>query len=139
MAEEYLKIEITTPHKQWMFEEAISCSAPGTLGRFQVLVHHAPLMSQLEIGELKIELPDGVRYFSLSGGFLEVKQNRVILLLETCEAAEEIDVERAERALQRAKKRLQERPPGLDVIRAEAALARAMNRLKVAKKISQPA
>ncbi len=139
MAEEYLKIEITTPHKQWMFEEAISCSAPGTLGRFQVLVKHAPLMSQLGIGELKVALPNGVRYFALSGGFLEVRNNRVILLLETCEAAEEIDVERAEQALRRAKKRLQERSPGLDVLRAEAALARAMNRLKVAKKITQPA
>jgi len=137
MVGDYLTVEITTPHKQWLFEEATSCSAPGVLGRFQILVNHAPLLSALEIGELKVEQRGETRYFSISGGFLEVKNNRVILLLETCEAAEEIDVERARAALERAKKRLQERNPDVDIARAEAALARALNRLKVAKKIGQ--
>lgn len=139
MAGEYLTVEITTPHKQWRFEEAISCAAPGVLGRFQVLVNHAPLISELNIGELKVALPGEVKYFSTSGGFLEVRNNKVILLLEACEAAEEIDVERAKAAMERARKRLRERRPGTDIARAEAALARAINRLKVAKKMGQPA
>ena len=131
---EGLRIEITTPHKQWQFEDAESCTAPGVLGSFQVLRNHAPLMSELAIGELKVVVGGSERYFAVSGGFLEVKNNVVTLVLEACEAAEEIDVERAQHAMERAKKRLQQRTPDIDVVRAEAALARALNRLRVASK-----
>jgi len=131
---EGLSIEITTPQKQWRFERAASCTAPGVLGNFQVLQNHAPLMSELKIGELKVVVDGNENYFAVSGGFLEVKNNVVTLVLEACEAADEIDVERAQRAMERAKQRLKERRPDLDVVRAEAALARALNRLRVASK-----
>ncbi len=131
---EGLSIEITTPQKQWRFEHAASCTAPGVLGNFQVLQNHAPLMSELTIGELKVVVDGDEKYFAVSGGFLEVKNNVVSLVLEACEAADEIDVERAQRAMERAKQRLKERRPDLDVVRAEAALTRALNRLRVARK-----
>ncbi len=131
---EGLNIEITTPHRQWRFEGAVSCTAPGVLGSFQVLHDHAPLMSELSVGELKVVVDGAEKYFAVSGGFLEVKNNVVTLVLEACEAAEEIDVERAQRAMERAKNRLKERRPDIDFARAEAALARALNRLRVASK-----
>jgi len=131
-----LIVEITTPQKKRTFEEVISCSAPGVKGSFQVLFNHAPLLSQLGIGEIKIETGEGQFYFATSGGFLEVLNNRVSLLLETCESADEIDIQRAESAAERARRRLKEREKDLDETRAEVALARALNRLRVARKIS---
>ncbi len=131
-----LIVEITTPQKKRVFEEVISCSAPGVMGSFQVLFNHAPLLSELGVGEIKIETGERQLFFATSGGFLEVLNNRVSLLLETCESAEEIDIRRAESAAERARRRLKERQKDLDEARAAAALARAMNRLRVARKIS---
>lgn len=136
MSEDYLKVNITTPHKRWVLEDVVSCTLPGTKGGFQVLFNHAPLLSQLEIGEIKIESTRGTQRFSTSGGFAEVLKNNVSLLLESCERAEEIDVERARLALERARKRLKEKSVELDESRAEAALARALNRIKIAGKVS---
>ncbi len=131
-----LNIEITTPERKWVFDRAVSCSAPGVKGGFQVLYNHAPLLSQLEIGEIKIQLDDGsISYFATSGGFLEVLNNKVSLLLETCERADEIDLERAQRAAERARERLKQRDPNIDFARARAALQRAINRMKVANKM----
>ncbi len=109
---------------------------PGIQGSFQILCDHAPLLSQLEIGEMKIERANGVQRFSTSGGFAEILRNNVSLLLESCEKAEEIDLARAQLAMERARKRLKEKSADLDVPRAEAALARAINRIKIAGKVS---
>lgn len=136
MAREYLNIEIATPAQKRSVGEARSCSAPGVLGGFQVLPNHAAFISELTIGEVKIEIGEKTEYYAISGGFLEVLNNRVLLLLESAEAAEEIDVQRAEQARQRAEKRLQSRDPSIDIARAQAALARALNRLKVAQRVS---
>jgi len=133
---EYLTVEIVTPQKRRVYEQAVSCSAPGVSGNFQILVNHTDFMSQLDIGELKITTADSQNLeFALSGGFLEVKDNRILLLLESFEAPDEIDVERAQKALERARQRLRENPPGTDLERARIAMARAMNRLRVAKKV----
>jgi F-type H+-transporting ATPase subunit epsilon len=130
-----LTVSITTPQKKRVFEGVNSCTAPGTKGSFQVLVNHAPLLSQLEIGEIKLVSDQGLERFSTSGGFLEVLKNNVSLLLETCENSEEIDVERAKSALERARKRLQEKSVDLDNSRAEGALLRALNRIRIAGKV----
>jgi F-type H+-transporting ATPase subunit epsilon len=130
-----LTVSITTPQKKRVFEGVSSCTAPGTRGSFQILVNHAPLLSQLEIGEIKLESENGLERFSTSGGFLEVLKNNVSLLLESCEKAEEIDVERAKSSLERARKRLQEKAAELDSARAEAALLRALNRIRIAGKV----
>ncbi len=135
MNEGFLAVEITTPQKKWEYKDVRSCSAPGVEGGFQVLMNHAPMLNQLEIGEVRLESESGNKLFATSGGFLEVLNNKVSLLLESCEEAEQINVERAERSAERARERLQERSEKLDTARAEASLARALNRIRIAGKV----
>lgn len=135
MAGNNLTVTITTPQKEWIFNNVISCSAPGVEGGFQILVKHAPFMSQLEIGIIKLEKQEGEQFFATSGGFLEVSQNKISLLLDTCEIASEIDIERAESSAERARERLKERSDDLDIVRAQLSLQRALNRIKVANKL----
>jgi len=130
-----LKVSITTPQKKWNFEDVISCTAPGVKGSFQILINHAPLMNKIEIGEVRITSREGEQSFATSGGFLEVLENDISLLLETCEDAAKIDVERAKKAADRARERLRQKAEDVDGVRAEAALARALNRIRVASKV----
>lgn len=126
-------LEIVTPKKVAFKGEVASFSAPGVMGGFQVLVDHAPLLSALSVGEVKLTTSDGKEsHYATSGGFVEVKTNHVVVLAETAERADEIDVERAKAAGTRAQKRLADRNPDLDLERARAALLRSLNRLKVA-------
>ncbi len=129
------KLEIVTPRKIIFSGDVLSFSAPGVTGGFQVLFNHAPLLSETGIGAIKLTTKDGqeIRY-ATSGGFVEVKNNSVVMIAETIENVEEIDVARAEAAHQRALKRLKERKPGTDLIRAQAALQRALNRIRIAKR-----
>ncbi len=136
MAEKIFQIEIATPQKYQNYDSALSCSAPGAMGRFQILFDHAPLVSQLDIGELRIDTPGEILHFATSGGFVQVLQNKVLFLLDSCESAEEIDVQRAENAKERAKKRLEEKEEDIDIPRAKFALSRALNRLQIAQKFS---
>lgn len=125
-------VEIITPSKGAYKGQVISITVPGTLGNFQVLYNHAPLMSSLEIGKIQIADATGQHIeFATSGGTIEVRNNKVLILADSVEAADEIDVERAKRAFERAKERLATRGKGnIDIIRAELALQRAMNRMK---------
>lgn len=129
-----LNIEIVTPDGIKLSGEVKSCVAPGVEGQFQILIGHAPLLSLLEIGEIKIEKPDGDKLLASSGGFLEVKDNLVSVVVESAEFAEDIDVERARSAEDRAKKRLEEKKE-INVERAQIALLRALNRLKISSQI----
>ena len=130
-----LSATITTPQNKWNLDDIKSVTAPGVLGSFQVLIHHAPLMTQLEIGEVKLEMEQDLELYATTGGFLEVLKNNVSLLLESCEKASKIDVSRAESAADRARERLQKRSEDFDVMRAEGALARALNRIQIANKV----
>ena len=135
MDEKYLRVNVTTPQKTWVFEQVNTVSAPGIMGGFQVLINHAPMIAQLEIGEIELNLPDKIQLYATSGGFLEILNDQVSLLLESCEQANEIDVNRAEASADRAKERLRNKSEDIDLARAEAALARALNRIKIASKI----
>ncbi len=127
-----LFLEIITPDKQVFSGNVESVTVPGTSGSFQVLFNHAPILSTFEIGSLKIkESGAKSRLFATSGGTIEVLNNRILILAESVEAPEEIDVERAKKALERAKQRLAERKKEIDRTRAELALKRAINRLKI--------
>jgi F-type H+-transporting ATPase subunit epsilon len=137
MAENLLEIELATPEQFQLFENVISCSAPGVLGGFQVLLKHASLISQLEIGEIKIQTQGKDLIYSTSGGFLEVNNNKLHLLLDSCELASNIDLERAASAKKRAEERLETKSQDIDVDRAKLALLRALNRIKIAKKVSE--
>ncbi len=129
-----INVEVITPSKSAYNAEVVSVTVPGSKGNFQVLFNHAPILSSLEIGKIKIvEQNNDEKIFATGGGMIEVLNNRVLILVESFESADEIDVERAERALERAKERLAHKnDPNIDVARAEAALKRALNRLKIA-------
>ena len=132
MAEKTFHLEIVTPRKIIFSAEVESFSAPGVVGGFQVLKSHAPLLSSIQVGEVKvIDTAGKESRYATSGGFVEVHENKVVMLAETAERVDEIDVQRAQQSRDRAQKRLAEKRPDTDVERARVALARALNRLKV--------
>ncbi len=129
-----LRLEIITAERQILADNVNAVVAPGIEGELGILPHHAPLMTMLKPGELLIRKDGEEIYLAVSGGFLEVRPDKVIILADACERAEEIDIARAEEAKRRAEERLKSRPSGVDVGRAEAALRRALARLKVAER-----
>ncbi len=133
-----LNVDIVAPDRTVFSGEAESVQAPGTEGSFEVLTDHAPMIAALDIGILRI-LPGGQAEriaFATSGGFLEVLNNVVTVVAETAEPADEIDVERARRAEERAQelfdRALSQEGDDVDRERAEAARERARNRLRLA-------
>lgn len=134
MSELYL--EIITPSKIGFKGNVTSVTVPGTKGNFQVLINHAPIISSLEIGEIKIvEQDNKTVHFATSGGTIEVSNNNIIILAESFEKADEIDTKRAEEAKKRAKERLGRKSEAeIDDYRAELALKRSINRLKISNK-----
>jgi F-type H+-transporting ATPase subunit epsilon len=131
-----LKLDIVTAERVVYSEEVDAVIAPGIEGQLGILPHHAPLMTTLQAGELRVRRAGGEEELAISGGFLEVRPDRVIILADSAERADEIDVARAEAAKQRAEQRLADkRVPGLDEARSEAALRRAVARLTVAEKV----
>jgi F-type H+-transporting ATPase subunit epsilon len=133
-----LKLDIVTAERVVYSEEVDIVIAPGVEGQLGILPHHAPLMTILQAGELVVRKGGQEDSLAISGGFLEVRPDRVIVLADSAERAEEIDVARAEAARKRAEERLRDRKvAGLDETRAEAALRRAVARLNVAEKIKR--
>ncbi len=134
-----LHLEIITPEKKIYSGSIKSITVPGTKGSFQVLPQHAPIISTLEIGVVKIEDTSGsVNFYAAGSGSIEVLNNKILLLADSLEAAADIDLERAKKALERAKDRLAKRSEEeINVARAEAALARALNRIAVAEKFAE--
>jgi len=130
-----LKIDIVTAERVVYSAEADAVIAPGVEGQLGILPHHAPLMTTLNAGELIVRRGGEEQILAISGGFLEVRPDRVIVLADQAERAEEIDAARAEEAKKRAEERLQKRAEGVDETKAEAALRRAMVRLQVAEKV----
>ena len=129
-----ISIEIITPSKSAYKGEVKSITLPGTVGSFQVLFNHAPVLSSLEIGRIIIEdLNEKIIEFATSGGTVEIKNNKILVLVDSVESASEIDVERAKDSYQRAKERLSiKSQKQTDIARAEASLHRAINRMKLA-------
>jgi F-type H+-transporting ATPase subunit epsilon len=132
-----LNLNIISPSRSVFSGDVRSITVPGTDGSFQVLKNHAPIISSLEIGIVKIEMLDGsTEFYSVSGGTVEVLNNKITLLADSIEKSDEIDPDRARAALNRARERLAERgiDKTIDVARAEAAAARAQNRLNIYEK-----
>jgi len=129
-----LTIEIVTPAGVTYRGSVQSCTVPGADGLFQILRDHADLLAYLKIGEIKLKQADGEKRLATSGGFLEVLKNRISLVVESAEFADDIDVERAKDAEKRARERLTKKE-GVDTLRAEMALARALNRLKISSQL----
>jgi F-type H+-transporting ATPase subunit epsilon len=125
-----MQLDVVTAEQVVFSGDADVVVAPGMVGQLGILPHHAPLMTMLQPGQLVIKNKGEEQSIAVSGGFLEVRADRVVILADAAERAEDIDVRRAEEAVQRARRRLQE--TGIDTARAEAALRRAVARLKVA-------
>ncbi len=135
MADQSFQLEIVTPKKVVFQGIVTSFSAPGVVGGFQVLRSHAPLLSSITIGEVKLIDEQGRESrYATSGGFVEVHENKVVLLAETAERSDEIDLNRAEGARDRAQQRIAEKRIETDLDKTRAALQRALNRLKVAQR-----
>lgn len=135
MADKAFKLEVITPDRVVLSDRTIvSVVLPGSEGYLGVLGNHAPLVTELAIGEIDFRRADGTDdAMAVAGGFVEVLDNSVTVLADSAELRGEIDIERAEQALHRAEERLATRPPDLDTERAEIALKRALNRLGVAR------
>jgi len=130
-----IRLDIVTAEQSVYSEDVDMVIAPGVQGQLGILPHHAPLMTMLEPGELVVKKGSEEFYMAVSGGFLEVRPDRIIVLADSAERAEEIDMARAEEAKRRAEKRLEEKyVPEVDAARAEAALRRSLIRLKIAER-----
>lgn len=136
MSDRAFALEVVTPERVVVSRrDVVSLVAPGALGYLGVLANHSPLMAELTVGHLDFRRTDGsTDSMAVSGGFLEVLRNKVTVLAETAELKDEIDVERAQRALLRAQERLAAPSSDIDLARADAALMRALNRLRVARR-----
>jgi len=131
-----IRFEIATAERVIYSDDVDIVIAPGIEGQMAILPSHAPLLTMLQSGELVVRKEGEETAIFVSGGFLEVMQNRVTVLADTAERAEEIDIERAEEAKRRAEERLKDKEylPEMDLARAEVALRRALTRIKVAER-----
>jgi len=129
-----MKLDIVSAEKLVYSDEVDVVVAPGVEGQLGILPHHAPLMTMLQPGELLLRKGKEELSLCISGGFLEVRPDRVVILAEAAERCEEIDLARAEAAKRRAEQRLTGRTTIADLAQAQASLARAVARLRVAEK-----
>ncbi len=126
---ENIKLEVVTPERNVVETEAQIVMAPGSEGEFGVLSGHTSFLSTLKTGILRYKDASGSdKSIFISGGFAEALPEKITVLAESAEKLEDIDVERAKSAMERAEKRLENRED-LDVVRAKAALLRAIVRL----------
>ena len=129
-----LKLDIVTAERVVFSEDVDVVVAPGVEGQLGILPHHTPLMTMLQPGELRVRKGGEEFFLAISGGFLEVRPDRVIVLADAAERVEEIDVARAEEAKRRAQEQLSQRAPDVDLAQAEAGLRRSLARLEVAQR-----
>lgn len=130
------KLRVLTPMGEVLNTSAVALRVEAWDGQLGVLARHAPMVARLRIGSAVVTEPGGnKRWLATVQGLLRVKEDEVVMLVRAAEEAEDIDVERAQRALERAERRLGTRETETDLARAESALARASTRLKVAEQI----
>jgi len=127
------QLEIVTPVKLMVKDAAEEAQIPGLDGYLGILPGHAPLITELAVGVITYKASGTTHTLSVAWGFAEVLQDKVAILAETAERPQEIDVERAQKAKDRAEQRLKSNDLKVDYTRAEDALQRAETRLSVAK------
>ncbi|MGZ4731630.1 MAG: F0F1 ATP synthase subunit epsilon [Terriglobales bacterium] len=131
------ELEIVTPERLLVRKRVQEMQIPGRDGYLGILPGHAPLITELGIGEISYRENGESHYLAVAWGFAEVLPERVSVLAETAERAEEINVKRAEEARKRARQRLNSADPKVDFARAQRALTRAATRLEVAAETDQ--
>ena len=134
MESDKIRLKIASPYREVLDVEVDEVIAPGEEGQFGVLPGHTPFLATVSVGQLIYRQGNQLKYVAVSHGYAEVEYHQVIVLLDAAELSEEIDIDRAERARQRAEGRLAEiSPEDKDYFEEMAALDRAMNRISVAK------
>jgi F-type H+-transporting ATPase subunit epsilon len=131
-----LLLEIVTPERLAYSDTVDSVQLPGSEGELGVLPHHAPLVSTLGIGELRIRKGGSEESFAIVGGFLQVRPDRVVVMAETADMASEIDLEKAHEARREAERALEGAAPtdAVDLAAARAQLQQALLRVRVAER-----
>jgi F-type H+-transporting ATPase subunit epsilon len=130
-----LLLEIVTPERLAYADEVDAVFCPGIEGELGVLPHHAPLLSMLGIGELRIRKGTQEEFFAIAGGFVQVRPDKVVVMAELADLSSEIDLEAAEEARNEAQRAIQqgfEEPA--DLARARASMERALLRIRVAER-----
>jgi F-type H+-transporting ATPase subunit epsilon len=128
------KLEIVTAERMVFSDDVTALIVWGVEGQLGILPHHAPLMTMLQPGDLVIKKEKEEEVLAISGGFLEVRPDKVIVLADACERVDEIDIARAEEAKRRAQETMKAGPLTAEAAVAEAALRRSLARLKVAER-----
>ncbi len=130
-----LRLEVVTVERIVYTQDDVDMViAPGSEGLLGILPRHAPLLTALAYGELRVKRGGVEESFAIGGGFMEVRPDRVTVLADTAERADEIDLERAQVARRRAEERLHAGVGTVDFSRAEMALQRSLTRIKVAER-----
>ena len=130
-----LQLEIVTPERLAYSDEVDSVVLPGAEGEIGVLPHHAPLVSTLGVGELRIRKGGAEESFAIVGGFLQVRPDKVVVMAETADLASEIDLERAQEARREAERALETGfHEGTDLAAARGQLQQALLRIRVAER-----
>ena len=129
-----MRLEIATAERLVYSEDVDVVVAPGVEGELAVLPHHAPLLTELKPGEMRVVKDGEDTYMAVSGGFMEVMTNKVTILADTAEQSDEIDLERAEQALKLAQEQMAEAPADMDLQAALASMHRAATRVAVARR-----
>jgi len=128
-----MNLEILTAERQLYSDDVDLIIAPGLEGELGILPYHAPLLSELKPGELRIRKDDEDHFFTVAGGFLEVLDNQVTILADAAEHVSEIDEQRAQDAVKRAQERVAQRGENVDLERALQSLRRAQIRVQVVR------
>jgi F-type H+-transporting ATPase subunit epsilon len=130
-----LLLEIVTPERLAYSDTVDAVVLPGSEGELGVLPHHAPLLTMLGVGELRIRKAGAEESFAIVGGFLQVRPDRVVVMAETADMASEIDLEKAQQARRDAEQALESGyTEGADLSAARAALQQALLRIRVAER-----
>ncbi len=127
-----LQLELVTPERRAFTQEVDMVVVPGIDGQLGILPHHTPLITALGVGELKVRSGGEEQIFAVSGGFVEVRPDRVIILADLAERSDEIDEARAAEARRQAEAQLSEAQDPVDLARARAALQTALMRERIA-------
>jgi F-type H+-transporting ATPase subunit epsilon len=130
-----LRLEIVTPEREAYSDEVDAVFCPGVEGEFGVLPHHAPLLSLLGVGELRIKKGGGEEFFAIAGGFVQVRPDKVVVMAELADLSSEIDLEAAEEARSEAERALRQGfDEPADLAQARASMQRALVRIRVAER-----
>ena len=134
-----MRLDIITAERQVYSEDVEVLVAPGIEGQLGILPHHAPLMTALQPGELLIRKDGEETYLAVTGGFLEVIGNTVTILADACERSDEIDEQRAQEAIDRARERLERQDIDIQLEQVAVSMRRAQVRLNVARRRARSA